>query len=176
MGRTRRSIEGRLNTWAFVVLVAVSGIGLAVWRLPNMNFVSVHTSVDTFLHYGDAVMTRPTGLAQLHTGDLVSYYDPLQPGNMRTSRVQAVHAAGGSFVPAGAEISQHPADVSASLLIGKVHYRLSYAGYLLDFVRSRLGLVLGVYLPALIILNHEILLLAATYRRQHYRLPVAAND
>lgn len=163
--RNQSTLESRLATLAFVVLIVFSGISVALWRVHRVSFVSVHTATSQFLKHGDAVMTKPAELKQLQTGDLVSYYDPLDTTHIVTTRLQSVLPTNNAFIPSGS----HEALWSA-LLIGKVQYRFSYMGYFLDFVRSRIGLVVGVYLPALIVVGNELKLLATAFDRKIYRL------
>jgi len=159
------TVESRLATLAFVVLVAFSVLGVGLWRVHRVSFVSVHSPVAKYLKPGDAVITKPVQPKQLQAGDPVSYYDPQNVSRILTQRLQTVDVQANTFTAGG---SHGP--LSTALLVGQVKYRLKGIGYALDAVRSRASLVLGVYVPAIIILGHELRLLADSYEVTRYRL------
>lgn len=166
--------SGRLNKWlsalAFTVLIVFSIIGVGSWRFHDPGFVSVHTAnLTPFVRPGDAVMTRPVKLAGIQPGDILSFYNPQDTTKTLTQRVQQVDRASRTFTPVSDDRKKSQ-PIDNALLIGKVTYHLRKLGYVLDFVHSRVGLIVGAYLPALFIVGQELKQLAKAYDRPTYRL------
>jgi hypothetical protein len=166
--------SSRLTNWlsalAFTVLIAFCVIGVGAWRMHNPAFVSVHgTNPSAQLQSGDAVMTRIVKLTDLQPGDIVSFYNPQDTTSTSTVRVGQVDRANRTFTPVS-DTNKKSQAVDSSLLIGKVEYRLNKLGYVLNFVHSRIGLIIGAYLPALFIVGQELKQLAIAYDRPTYRL------
>jgi hypothetical protein len=160
-----------LSALAFAVLIAFCVIGVGTWRLHSPAFVSVHsTDLTQFAQPGDAVVAHTVKLHDVQPGDVVSFYDPQNTSSITTERVGQVDQSERSFKPMPSGTHQKIQPIDSSLLIGKVDYRLAKLGYVLDFVHSRIGLIVGAYLPALFIFGQELKQLAISYDRPTYRL------
>lgn len=166
----------RLGRWlaiaAAIILTVVSLTAVALWRVENIQILSVQTgSMAPVLAPGDAVVIHQAAVEQLAAGDIISFYDPADAAVVVTHRIVELRTVGGS----PAIITQGDANPTAdqaldpSLLIGRADRLLPKAGYAIDFLRSWSGLATFIYLPAVIICLVELRRLI-TFFRPAYRL------
>jgi signal peptidase len=169
--------RSRHHNWltiaCFVVLLAVSAVGLAMWRMQSVEFMSVESnSMAPIIRKGDAVMVRPVADPKsLVAGDVISYRSPADQSVIITHRIIRTEPRWRLLVTQGDNVSRADKPVSMDAVVGKVDARVAYAGYVLDFIRTPVGLATAVYLPAAIILGSELTRLARHYTRPTYRLP-----
>lgn len=160
-----------LSIIAFVMLLIVSLVGIALWRVQNVQFMSVESgSMAPAIRKGDAVVVRPADPKTLVAGDVVSYRSPADQSVIVTHRVVKVEPSWHLLITKGDNVSRADKPFSTDNVIGKVDARIAYAGYGLDFLRTPMGLAVCVYLPAVIILGSELRRLAKHYTRPTYRL------
>jgi signal peptidase len=111
------------------------------------------------LRAGDLVLLRPTGKV-INPGTVVTY--DFQ-GKLITHRV--VEVVGDMLVTKGDNNQEvDPWRVSFSDVVGVPRVRIPYGGYLLEFVRSPVGFLLLVILPACWIIVIEARRIAANLR------------
>jgi signal peptidase I len=167
--RTRR--HNWLTIASFTVLLIVSLVGVALWRVQNVQFMSVESgSMAPAIRKGDAVVVRPMNPKTLVTGDVISYRSPADQSVIITHRIVRVESSWHLLVTQGDNAARADKPVSMDNVIGKVSTRIAYAGYGLDFLRTPAGLATCVYLPAVIIIGTELRRLAKHYTRPTYRL------
>lgn len=136
-----------------------------------MQTLSVQTnSMEPALHPGDAVVVKKVAARALRAGDVIAYRDPLHPAIFITHRIVTINARKNTVVTKGDNESVADTPFDTSLIIGRVSYGLVKAGYLLDFLRSPAGLILGTYMPAAIVLWLELRRLKIFYTPTVYRL------
>jgi hypothetical protein len=123
----------------------------------------------------DALGVHAVPLAKLNRDDIVAFRNPANPNQILTERIQQIDTPKGLITVKGDEANSS-SQIDYSLLVGRVKYRMGYMGYTLDFLRSRYGLALCVYLPALLIVGQELKQLSATYKRETYRLVGSAHQ
>lgn len=119
---------------------------------------------------GDAVVLRTVKPSELSVGDIVSYRSPANQSVIITHRVVAVEQTWGLVITKGDNAQRNDRPVPMSDIIGRVDLRVAYLGAALNFLRSPAGLVVAVYLPALIIVILELKRLVQYYQRPTYRL------
>ena len=167
MRQSSRPTTTWLKGFAFITLLLIGGSGIIFWRLQSVQLVSItNNNMAPLLHPGDGVIVQTK--SQPQTGEIISYYDPIDQTKIDTQRVirvseDAVTTQNESSVRLNAPFSQ-------SLIIGTVQYHVAKLGYVLNFLRSPLGLLIGVYFPALIILGSELKRLSNYYAQPTYRL------
>lgn len=108
---------------------------------------------------GSVVALKPLASQDVRTGDIITFKEPDDPKKYVTHRVMKVINKGGSlsFITRGdANDAADPKPVSASNLVGKVHFSIPYAGYLTSFTKSKKGLLTLIVIPGLVVLFFEL--------------------
>lgn len=164
---TQAKLWQRLTVAAAVVVVALCAAGYGLWRAQGMRILSVQTaSMAPLLEPGDAVVVRQVAASDLRPGDVVSFYAPsAAPGDavIVTHRIIGVDRAG-QFITQGDGNVAADGPLDPSLLVGRASHSLANAGYLVDFLRSPLGLLACIYLPALLLVAIELRRLVRYFR------------
>lgn len=107
---------------------------------------------------GSLLAVRPVEPAGLKKGDIIAFIDPDNPSGIVNHRITAVNAdAGLTFTTRGdANPKDDPTAVPAENIIGKGAFFIPYAGYLLGFIQTTVGLISVVLAPALLIVILEL--------------------
>jgi signal peptidase len=163
--------HNKLSTAAFIVLALVSLTGLVLWRMQSVQVMTVESgSMTPAIRKGDAVVLRPVDTDSLKVGDVVSYRSPADQRVIITHRIVEVEKTWKQVITKGDNVSRNDKPLTMSEIIGKVDVRVTYLGYALDFLRSPAGLIIGVYLPAVVIIGTEFKRLIVSYTKPTYRL------
>lgn len=139
--------------WLVVVVVTL----FLLPRFGGWRFDAILSgSMEPALPVGGVVFIKPVEAADIEVGDIIAYGSPEA---LITHRVIDVIDQAGepSFVTKG-DASEDPdiTPVSASAVVGKVIFDVPYLGYLADFVKTRLGFILAVLVPGLVIIGLEL--------------------
>jgi signal peptidase len=114
-------------------------------------------SMEPGLKLGSVVVTRPVAAEEIKAGDIITFYSPLNDKLMSHRVVAAEHGSGWHFQTKGdANEDADPLVVPAENVVGKVCLNLPYFGYVSQFVKTRLGLLLTICLPGLVVIVMEI--------------------
>jgi signal peptidase len=114
-------------------------------------------SMEPGLKVGSVVVTRPVAAEEIKAGDIITFYSPLNEKLMCHRVVAAEHGSGWHFQTKGdANDDADPFVVPAESVVGKVCFHLPYFGYVNQFVKTRLGLLLTICIPGLVIIVMEI--------------------
>jgi signal peptidase len=106
---------------------------------------------------GGVVVTRPVAAEEIKAGDIITFYSPLNDKLMSHRVIAAGHGSGWHFQTRGdANDDADPFVVPAENVVGKVCLHLPYFGYVNQFVKTRLGLLLTICLPGLVVIVMEI--------------------
>lgn len=163
--------HSKLSLAAFLILLIVSATGIALWRMQSVQIMSVESgSMTPTIRKGDAVVIGEVHKHDLKVGDIVSYRSAADQAVIITHRIVQVEPMWGLIVTKGDNTQRNDKPVPISEVIGKVNIRVTYLGYVLNFLRSPVGLITSVYLPALVIVGLELKRLAGYYRKPTYRL------
>jgi len=156
----------------FGILLGVTlTASLAIYRLHATRILSIESnSMAPALVTGDAVLLKPVALKVLKVGDIVSYRSPANPNVIITHRIVFVDSALGVLVTKGDNVSVTDGQINGSAVLGRVGYTAARLGYVLNFLRTPLGLVVAIYLPTLTILWAELRRLTRFYSQPTYRL------
>jgi signal peptidase I len=116
---------------------------------------------------GDALIvdTKSTGI---RAGDVVSYRSPRATSVTISHRVRAVDGTG--FQTQGDALDQPDPPVEHDDIIGKDIAVMPQFGKVITMSRSKIGLTVFVYLPALGLLLHEVTQLMAVSLPRSYRI------
>jgi signal peptidase I len=160
---------------------------LIVFSLPASGWkaLSVQTgSMTPAIPAGSLVFVHSVPTTSLNVGDVITYKSKESAGQTITHRIthiQTENRAIPEITVKGDANKQADQPFPATQVVGNVTAAVPYAGKALDFVKSPLGLVLLVYVPALLIFIYEIQLLVkrlAKYEasRQAQPVPVAIEE
>ena len=171
----RRSYSGTGRQWlsvaAAVALLATSFGGLLLWHSQTLQLLSVQTgSMRPLLQPGDAVLVRRIPASELRPGDVVSFRSPADNRITVTHRVLTVDNVAGVAMTKGDANRSADSPVPSDDVLGRVERRFAKLGYLIDMLHGPAGLLLGVYLPAALLVVGELRRLTA-YFRPAYRHP-----
>ena len=156
---------------AVIALIAASLAGLYVWREKGDRLLSVQTgSMVPTLQRGDAVAVQKTPAAELQAGDIVSYVSPINSSIVVTHRLIEVDWARGVAIIKGDALKAPDPPVPLNQILGRVRVGVPKLGFAIDALRRPAGLIIAVYLPAMIVVVLEIRRLAKSYGWGHYRL------
>lgn len=105
---------------------------------------------------GSVLFVRPVDPLAIDVGDVITFTAPAGD-HLTTHRVVDIDdTAGIEFTTRGdANNVNDPNPVPAGRLVGRVHGALPYLGYLMGFVRTRQGLIILVFIPAVLVILFE---------------------
>jgi signal peptidase len=171
---TLKTAKKILMALTLTLLVGVSALGV-VTKLQGGNLLSVQSkSMVPYLSKGDLVSVKRVPGSELRTGDVVTFISPLDARETITHRIIQTPSwqNGQHFRTKGDANSSPDPQITAKDIVGRVSYSVPLLGYGADFMRRPLGLILVVYIPALIIIGSELKRLAQYYKtRESYVLP-----
>lgn len=154
----------------FVVKGKIDGDGVP--RLAGHQvYVVLSGSMSPVFNTGSVVAVKPVTPGELREGDIITFKDPEDVGRIITHRVVEVREGGRSrsFVTRGdANNAPDARPVPEENVIGRMELSVPYAGYLLDFVKSKKGLLFLIVIPGAIFIVSELFHL--------YRLVLQAEE
>ncbi len=121
-------------------------------------YIVLSDSMTPAFRVGSMVAVRPVEAESLKTGDVITFIDPAGGTNSITHRIVAVHTVNGlTFTTRGdANNCDDLLPVPAGNIIGKLVLALPYAGYLVAWSRTKVGLIVLVVIPGLLIIGMEL--------------------
>lgn len=121
-------------------------------------YVVLSDSMAPAFRAGSMIAVRPTEAASLKTGDIITFIDPGSGAGSITHRIAAVHTGDElTFTTRGdANDCDDREPVPAGNIIGKLVLALPYAGYLVTWSRTKVGLIILVIMPGLLIIALEL--------------------
>jgi signal peptidase len=148
-----------------IAIVGVSG-GMLYLQAHGGNFLSIQSgSMVPIFRKGDLVVVTRVPASALKAGDVVTFINPANTRQTITHRLIRVPTRmSPDFQTKGDANPAADKPIAAAAIQGKVRAGIPKLGFGLDFVRRPLGLVLLIYIPALLICIHEIRLLARHYK------------
>ncbi len=121
------------------------------WRVDTV----VSGSMEPCLKVGSLVVTRPVKPETIKVGDIITYKPTPKSETPMTHRVNDIKVNSPlSFITKGdANSHPDPASVPARNVVGKICFHLPYAGYVTGFLKTSLGFLLGLAVPALFVIT-----------------------
>jgi signal peptidase len=160
---TKRALFGVI---ALAFIAAAAG-ALYVIRVRSGRILSVQSGsmVPTF-HKGDLVETIPVPEFGLRPGDIITFVSPKDAKVTLTHRIVQTPSVtnGYKFVTKGDANMGADSPIDPTLVVGRVEHHIPKLGYLADFVRTPAGLLIIIYVPALLIVGEEIRRLSKYYK------------
>jgi signal peptidase len=138
----------------FALLLMVSLFPIA----GNIKILSVLSgSMEPALHTGSVIIIKPTSNYQV--GDVITFGKNTKTEVPTTHRIAEIKVVSGEAVfktKGDANHSEDSKEVLQNEVLGKVYFSIPLFGYLVDFVRKPLGLMLVIVIPAIVIIYDEI--------------------
>lgn len=122
---------------------------------------------------GSLLAVKAVKPEDLTVDDVIIFTDPANPAQSSVSRIAAVNSAEGLTFTIRGDASgvDEPAPVPGESILGIGEFTIPYAGYILDFARTRSGLIYMLLVPALLIVIFEfgkLLRSAALLEKRHH--------
>jgi signal peptidase len=152
----RRAVE----TFGFTFMILVMIAAVLTFLAPRFGWGvdAVYSgSMEPELKVGGVVITRPVKVEEIKAGDIITFYSPVSE-ELISHRVIAVEQGSSLHFRAKGDANENgdPFIVPSQNVVGEVCFHLPYLGYTTQFVKSRLGLLLTLCLPGLIIVVMEM--------------------
>jgi signal peptidase len=143
----------------YTLLGLLVGLAVATFMAPRYGWgvdAVLSSSMDPRLNVGGLVITRPVEPEQIKVGDIILFHSPAE-GKLTTHRVIGIKMTSSlNFQTKGdANEDADPFIVPAANVVGRVCFHAPYLGYAAQFVKSRLGFLVALYLPGIIIIILE---------------------
>jgi len=150
--------------------VALAG-GFALLKAQGDQLLSVQTgSMVPNIRRGYLVAVEKVSTDQLQVGDVITYKSELSSlkGATITHRIIELPNAqnGQKIIVKGDANPSADEPFSPDRIVGRVHKAVPYAGFVMDFLSTPIGLLSIIYLPALFIVLDEIKRLSKHYEGQ----------
>jgi signal peptidase len=149
-----------LDAWS--VLGVMAGLFLSVsvpYLFGERSLTVLSGSMEPQLHVGDVVVVDQVPPLEVRVGDIVTFRDPEDASRLITHRVREIDVNGSdvAFVTKGdANTSVEHWKINTSGTIGRVKYHVWRLGYLMFWIRSPLGRLGMVVVPALMLGGFEL--------------------
>lgn len=145
----------------FVTLVF---IGVITYLFSNQTkgfraFIVISSSMEPQLPTGSLLLTQYTKPSNLQKGDIITFLPPITKRELVTHRITKVTKSTSlsTFKTKGDNNKQEDKWILAGgAIIGKVVLVVPGIGYLFSFIQSKLGILLFVLLPAILLILNEI--------------------
>lgn len=114
-------------------------------------------SMEPELKVGGLVVTRPAEAEEIKVGDIITFHCPLADELNSHRVIEIKEGSQLQFQTKGdANEDPDPFIVPAQNVVGKICFHIPYVGYVSQLVKTRLGFLLTLCLPALIIIVMEM--------------------
>jgi signal peptidase I len=157
------SIPRRVANWiGWAVLVAGALLALVLAgpiALGDHPHTDLSGSMEPVISPGDVVMDEQIAPWEAKVGDIVTFRDPQEQSKLLTHRVVSIRGQGSTlgFVTQGdANNTQEHWQVPATGQIGRVMYTVPWVGHVAVFARTKLGWMLMIGIPLLLIALEEM--------------------
>ncbi len=149
-----------IHSVLYIVVISV-GLLLLVTLFPiegNFQVKIVSSgSMEPAIKVGSVVVIKPQ--SEYGTGDVVTFGGRRQNEIPTTHRIVSSRVSNGQILfstKGDANESIDPAEIRQTDIVGKVLFSIPFVGYVVDFARKPLGIVLIIVIPALLIIYDEI--------------------
>lgn len=176
---------GKILTGACVAAVAIMGLLFVVGPFGPTQLQGSHVltvlsgSMEPLLHVGAVAIVREVDPASAKVGDVVTFKTPAGVGRaaedaLTTHRIVEVCDRGGRLVfrtKGDANRTMDQWEVPAADLVGTLVFSVPGLGYAAAFARTRVGLLLMVVLPGVLLIFAEVRSIARELRDKSAGVP-----
>lgn len=151
------------NTIYYIIIGAIVFIALLVIisSFPitgNIKMLSVLSgSMEPKIHTGSVVVIKPIPIYKV--GDIITYGKNTKTDIPTTHRITEMKAVEGSMLyktKGDANNAEDSKEIGEKEVMGKVLFSIPYLGYIVDFVKKPVGLMLVIVIPAVIVIYDEL--------------------
>jgi signal peptidase len=149
-----------LNILGTIVVIALIAIAVYLFISPETGWrvdTVLSGSMEPHLKVGGVVVTRPVDTAEIKKGEIITFFSPLN-SKLTSHRVVDIEPTTPLrfWTKGDANEEGDPFIVMEENLAGKVFLHIPYFGYVTTFLKSFLGMVLTLCVPALIVIILEL--------------------
>ena len=150
-------IAGFLAMCLIALLIAAA---LFVTLAPRLGWrvdVVFTGSMEPELGVGSLAVTCPVAPQEIEPGHIISFYSPLN-GDLTSHRVIEVDRSSLYYFRTKGDANEDadPFVVLPDRVVGRVSFHVPFLGYIVQFVKSPMGLALTLFVPGLIIIAMEV--------------------
>lgn len=169
MKRLLRILDFVLTAVLVLLIVASTYLAIAAKKsfdaIPTVMGTKILTvlsgSMVPTIRTGDVIGVRPLATGETaREGDIITYRVPGNSRMLITHRVMGIVSVNGkptAYVTKGdANDSQDPSTVAVAQVVGRFSWRVPLLGYVTDFIRKPLGIILVVIVPGLVLIGMEL--------------------
>lgn len=160
----------------FVVFFLFSGFAVflsvqsrATGKVPSIGNFQIYSvvggSMEPNIHKGSVVITRRPKVEDLKVGDVITFISPGDKKTVVTHRIAKISNTGGeiTFTTRGdANDREDIEPLPANYILGQVRLTIPLVGNLMNFSRSKAGLIVLIIIPGVLIILIEALSLKKT--------------
>lgn len=123
-------------------------------------FVVSSGSMEPALYTGSVVIAKPQ--VEYRVGDIITFMNPdknIGEKQTTTHRVERLVNKDGGIVymtKGDANVFSDNVFIPANQVIGKVYYQFANFGFLINIIKSQLGLMFLIFIPGLLIVGKEV--------------------
>ncbi len=160
MGYFLHSLKNGAYICIATAVLSIAFAACILWQ-QGYRLLSVQTgSMAPVFFAGDAVVTKPVMATNISPGDIISYHNPEKPSVVVSHRVIGIDGGTQMLLTKGDNVGLPDRAISPLLVEGRVVMSVPVLGYMLNWLRQPLGLIICVYTPAAFILAREVQKLA----------------
>jgi signal peptidase len=146
--------------FGFAVIVLLLTLAVITLIAPHFGWrvdAVLSGSMEPELKVGSVVIIRPLDIGSVNAGDIITFRSPLN-GKLTTHRVISVTSNPSIILRTKGDANEDadPFILGSKSMVGRVCFNIAYLGYVSQFIKSRPGLLLTLYLPGLIIVLMEV--------------------
>lgn len=154
-----------------LVLLIGAILGITSWYIHGGRLLTVQTGSMTPTFWpGDGLLVERVRPEALRRGDIISYRLAKNSKVIVSHRLIGITKSGMVLTTQGDSLSSADPKVSSQQLVGRAVAVMPHAGSLISKLRSPFGLVIGVYLPACLVVAFEFRRWYSQASVVHYRL------
>lgn len=152
------NLVGKTVSILIIILIAVMLFSIIKSKVNKQDttflgyrfYVVLSESMKPTFDMGSVVAVKQISPSELAKGDIITFRDVYQTDKTTTHRIVEVKSNNGiSFVTKGdANSVNDQSTVSVKDVVGKVAFHIPYIGRLLNFVRTKTGLLLLIIIPS----------------------------
>lgn len=171
-----RLLSKAISTTA-IAMVLIAAFGLLYVHLNGMHLLSVQSgSMTPTIRKGDLVVVNSVP-GNLAVGDVITYKQPTAEDVLITHRIVEIPAGDDFVITQGDANQKDDGLIARRNVVGRVDLNLPHMGAATDFIKQPAGLLLAVWVPAILIVVSEIRRLARHYRLMApYKHPAADDE
>lgn len=125
----------------------------------NKLYIVLSGSMEPVFSAGSVIGVKDIVPQNVKIGDIITFRDPEDQNRIITHRVMEIKNEQGqlSFITKGdANDGKDAAPIPAGNVIGQATFWVPYLGYLVDFAKSKKGIVILLIVPAVVLILSEI--------------------